>query len=58
MGDIDARVVDARDVVTAGGGIASLELTVDLLRRWFPASVATTVVERMEYRPDVSVYRS
>jgi hypothetical protein len=35
-----------------------LDLAVYLLRRWFHASVATTVVERMEYRPDVSVYRA
>jgi transcriptional regulator GlxA family with amidase domain len=55
---IDARVVDAGDIVTAGGVTAGLDLAVYLLRRWFPASVATTVVERMEYRPDVSVYRS
>ncbi len=58
MGDIDARVVDARDVVTAGGVTAGLDLAVYLLQRWFPASVATTVVEWMEHRPDVSVERS
>ena len=58
MGDIDARVVDARDVVTAGGVTAGLDLAVYLLRRWFHASVATTVVEWMEHRPDVSVERS
>ena len=51
-------MVDARDVVTAGGVTAGLDLAVYLLQRWFPASVATTVVEWMEHRPDVSVERS
>ena len=55
---IDARVVDAGDIVTAGGVTAGLDLAVYLLRRWFPAEIASTVIERMEYRPDVSVYRS
>ena len=54
---MDARVVDAGDIVTAGGVTAGLDLAVYLLQRWFPASVATGVIERMEYRPDVSVYR-
>jgi transcriptional regulator GlxA family with amidase domain len=54
---MDARVVDAGDIVTAGGVTAGLDLAVYLLRRWFPASVATGVIDRMEYRPDVSVYR-
>ena len=55
---IDARVVDDEDIVTAGGVTAGLDLAVYLLRRWFPAEIASTVIERMEYRPDVSVYRS
>ena len=58
MGDIDARVVEARDVVTAGGVTAGLDLAVYLLQRWFPEAVATRVVEWMEHRRDVSVERS
>jgi len=55
---IDARVVDDGSIVTAGGVTAGLDLAVYLLRRWFPAEIASTVTERMEYRPDVSVYRA
>jgi transcriptional regulator GlxA family with amidase domain len=55
---IDARVVDDGNIVTAGGVTAGLDLAVYLLRRWFPAEIASTVIGRMEYRPDVSVYRA
>ncbi len=46
---IDARVVDAGDVVTAGGVTSGIDLGLYILEREFGADLAQRVADRMEY---------
>jgi transcriptional regulator GlxA family with amidase domain len=54
---VDARVVDAGDVLTAGGITAGIDLGLYLLEREFGPDLATEVADYMEYdrREDVFV---
>ena len=51
----DARVVDAGDLLSAGGVTAGLDLAFHLLEREFGDGVAERVAERMEYEPSGDV---
>jgi len=54
---VDARVVDAGDVLTAGGVTAGLDLAVYLLEREFGADVADQAAHEMEYERSRDVHR-
>lgn len=47
----DVRVVDAGDLLSAGGVTSGLDLAVHLVEREFGADVAERVVTEMEYEP-------
>lgn len=47
----DARVVDAGDLLSAGGVTSGLDLAVHLVEREFGREVAERVVREMEYEP-------
>lgn len=53
---IDARVVDAGDLITAGGVTAGIDLALHLLNREFGDDVAEQVAAEMEYDPRGDVY--
>lgn len=53
---IDARVVDAGDVVTAGGVTAGLDLALYVLNREFGQSVAGEVSDAIEYEGQGQVF--
>ncbi|MFB6233392.1 MAG: DJ-1/PfpI family protein [Haloarculaceae archaeon] len=46
---VEARVVDAGDVLTAGGITAGIDLGLHLLEREFDAELAATVADHLEY---------
>jgi transcriptional regulator GlxA family with amidase domain len=47
----DARVVDAGDLLSAGGVTSGLDLAVHLVEREFGPDVAARVTREMEYEP-------
>lgn len=53
---VDARVVDAGDVLTAGGVTSGVDLALYLLEREFGPSVADDVAATLEYDRQGSVY--
>ena len=55
---VEARVVDAGDVVTAGGVTSGLDLAFYVVRREFGDEVAAAVGAEMEYEPSDDVYVS
>jgi transcriptional regulator GlxA family with amidase domain len=55
---VDARVVDAGDIVTAGGVTSGIDLALHLVEREFGQDVATRVATVMEYEPRGQVYET
>jgi transcriptional regulator GlxA family with amidase domain len=55
---VDARVVDAGDVLTAGGVTSGLDLALYLLDREFGSWVAVAVENYLEYERRGTVYRA
>jgi transcriptional regulator GlxA family with amidase domain len=53
---VGARVVDAGDVLTAGGVTSGLDLALYLLEREFGSALAVTVEEYLEYERRGTVY--
>lgn len=55
---IPARVVDADDIITAGGVTSGLDLGLWLIERYFGAQIAHLVEQELEYERRGSVWRS
>jgi transcriptional regulator GlxA family with amidase domain len=53
---IDARVVDAGDLITAGGVTAGLDLALWLVERGWGADLAHVVASQVEYERAGSVW--
>lgn len=53
---VDARVVDAGEILTAGGVTAGLDLAFHIVEREFGSDTATAVSTEMEYDPSDDVH--
>jgi transcriptional regulator GlxA family with amidase domain len=53
---VDARVVDAGDVITCGGVTAGIDLAFHFLAREFGEELRDRVARRIEYEPSEDVY--
>lgn len=55
---VETRVVDAGDIITAGGIMSGIDLALHLVRREVSAAIAERVAAQLEYEPRGTVHQA